>query len=209
MGQPLGEGKVACLERVGDAASGVRLLVGELPQKAAVESGVPGEAIEAIGSLDTVDLGETYGRRFAGGRGGRLPRGDPSTEGRKQSIRVNRFGDVIVHSRFETPLPFFHQSVRGHRQDGKVIETGIGAQQPCRRVAVHFGHLQVHQDDIKGRRLGPVLEQLDCDPAVAGNGYGRSLAFEQFLAICWFISLSSTNRTRMPAALCSTDSFCW
>ena len=89
---------------------------------------------------------------------------------------------MVVHSRFEAPLPFFDQCVRGHRQDRKVIEPGIGSQQPGRRVAVHLRHLQVHQDDVEvGGGCGPFWSSSTACRPCGGNRDCGSLAFQQFL----------------------------
>ncbi len=84
---------------------------------------------------------------------GVLARLRPARQGGEQRIRIDRLGHVVVHAGVQAALPLLHQRVRRHGDDREVLESRVRAQQPGRRVAVHLGHLQVHQDDVERRRL--------------------------------------------------------
>ena len=137
--------------------------------------------------------------RRRGTRRGLLPRLHPALERREQGVRVDRLGDVVVHAGVEAALALLHRGVRRHRDDRELREPRIRADLRRRLVAVHLGHLQVHQHDVVRRRRRPRPGASDGLSAVVGDRRRRApTPSSSSTAICWLISLSSTSRIRTP-----------
>ena len=60
---------------------------------------------------------------------------------------INRFGNMFVHSDFETEFAVSGHCIDRHGEDRQVGKTRVLANQPGRLEPVHFGHLGVHQYD--------------------------------------------------------------
>jgi len=74
-----------------------------------------------------------------------------------QGVLVYRFARVVVHPRGEAVVYVFLEDVRGHR-DYRHVFRPIRFQRPYRPrgfVAVHYGHLDVHQDKAVFLRVFP------------------------------------------------------
>ena len=103
-----------------------------------------------------------------------------TANGFEEHGRVDRFGDVIVHSGGNAALALLHGGVRGHGDDGQVVETGVGTEFRGRLITVHFGHLKVHQDYIEWRGLRAIGEDAPCFEAIIGDFDGGTDTFEKF-----------------------------
>ena len=93
-----------------------------------------------------------------------------------QHRNVNRLGEVHVHARIQTLLNVVRKGVRGHRDNRNRPADGVvaGAEGARRFVAVHYGHLHVHQDNVVVAGAD-VVERLHQLLAVAVNRAGRAL----------------------------------
>ena len=67
----------------------------------------------------------------------------------------------------------------GHGDDRQAREAAVGPEVGRGLVAVHLGHLEIHQHEIERGRLRAVRENLHRLAAVAGDAHGRAGAFEQ------------------------------
>ena len=101
---------------------------------------------------------------------------------------------VVVHARVQAGLAVGGHGVGRHGDDGQ------GLAGPARRgwrawllEAVHFGHLQVHQHQVK--RVGLRAQRLQCQAAVVGHGDRRTFPSRP-LATIWLILLSSASKIR-------------
>ena len=101
----------------------------------------------------------------------------------KQRIGVNRLGHKVDHARLHALLAVFHHRVRRHRDNRYRVPTRLCTNRACRRQAVHFRHLHVHQNQVVGlrRRLqhgqgnAPVVGNVHFEPGVAQQFTGHLL----------------------------------
>jgi len=90
---------------------------------------------------------------------------------------ANRLGDVSVHARGETVFEVAFEGVGVHGHDGDV---GAGeflalANEARGLVAVHVGHLDVHEDEVEVAGL----PGLDGEKSVGGDGDGEAAFFQE------------------------------
>ena len=130
-------------------------------------------------------------REFFPGAGGNKPpvyteplfvrlRPDILLQGRGQDFRVNRFGDMVIHSGLQAVLHIVREGICRHGNDGNRlrIRTRQGADGPRCFDAVHDGHAQIHQDGCKF--IGSTgLERFQSQLAVFGGDDGQLLVVEQ------------------------------
>ncbi len=66
-------------------------------------------------------------------------------------IRMDRFGQVIIHRRFQTSLAVSLQCVRSHCDNWGVFSHGFFAFADYRSSfeTTHFGHLYIHKNEIE------------------------------------------------------------
>ena len=69
---------------------------------------------------------------------------------------------MVVHAGIRVELLFVRHGMRGHGNDGQRLESGQAAQCAGRRVPIHDGHLDVHQNEIEGigARLAQDIERF-------------------------------------------------
>ena len=73
---------------------------------------------------------------------------DPARQRRPQLRRVDGFGHVVVHAHGEAALAIGLHRVGGHGDHRQVGEAGVGPQQARGSLAVHHGHLHVHEHHV-------------------------------------------------------------
>ncbi len=71
---------------------------------------------------------------------------------------IDRLGGEFIAAGAEAALAVFHHGVGGERDDGPFVT--IAAEIPGGGVAVHDGHLHIHEDDVEGFPLGKRGEGL-------------------------------------------------
>ena len=105
-------------------------------------------------------------------------------QGAEEFLWFDRLGDVAVHARRQAALAILGEGVGGHRQDGRSGASGQCADQSRGLQAVHHRHLNVHQDEVVGRRAGlgngrlTVVGKLDLQ-ADAGQQLHRDLLIDR------------------------------
>ena len=107
------------------------------------------------------------GRRSGSGRGHGGLLVQMGVEHGGEGGEVHRLGEEVVHARGEAAFALPLDRRRGHRdhrQSGS--RAGPGPDLPGRRVAVHAGHLHVHQDGVERLAL-EVVERRE--PVVGGR----------------------------------------
>src|SRR5690242_14291707 len=67
-----------------------------------------------------------------------------------------------------------------HRDDWNLLAPGIVAQEFSRGDAVHHGHLQIHENDIKWRRLFFLRQDLHRLSAMVSEGDACTSALQKF-----------------------------
>ena len=88
------------------------------------------------------------------------PRRDrrPALQRGGELLRIDRLGDIVVHSRRQAPGARVGHHIRRQRDDRDPRAVlFLFPDQAARRVAVHLGHLAIHQD----RRVGRARGRLD------------------------------------------------
>ncbi len=115
---------------------------------------IPGKSVRTSRSGEDGSRGNGFGLRH---RGLTLVAGD----GREHRYRIDRLGDMVVHSRIQKPLAFLDGGMGGHRNNRQFGESRIGADTGRRLMAVHYGHLQVHKHNV----IGPSTQQSECGPS--------------------------------------------
>jgi hypothetical protein len=72
---------------------------------------------------------------------------------------------MVIHSRIEASFAIASHRMGGHGNDGKIMEPGIGANQPGRGQAIHHRHLNVHQHEIEWLRQNLIdgVAAVDCN----------------------------------------------
>ena len=128
----------------------------------------PSIAGRSAGGLDEEGAG-LAGRLSADSTSTRHKRLHPALERRVESVRVDGLGHVVVHSGVQAALAFFHRRVGGHGDDRELRKARIRADLGRRLEAVHFGHLEIHQNDVVRRRERDALEHPDGLPSVVGD----------------------------------------
>ena len=183
VGQPLGQCPIVLLECIRDLGACVCLFSYELLEQAAVELLVAGDPFQTALNVYSFDWRNLYvhpRRGFLFGRGSRrLTPLRPLRQSGEERIGIDGLCHMAVHASLETALPFLHEGMRSHRQDREIVESRVGAEMTGRREAVHFGHLQVHQHDVKWRRLRSVPKQIHGDLAVPRNRDDGSRTLQQ------------------------------
>src|SRR5258705_4440302 len=77
----------------------------------------------------------------------------PDSHQRKKLVGVDRLRDVVGGSRDDRLLAVALHRLRRERDDRKLLERLLGADDPHRLVAVHARHHDVHQDEVDLRML--------------------------------------------------------
>ena len=96
----------------------------------------------------------------------------------EQQIRVNRFGSMFIHTRFETAFAIARHHIGRHGDNRQVSQPFDGTDGAGRLQAVHQRHLHIHQHQVIGvfldhvQRLcaivgetdlaAPVLQEVRC-----------------------------------------------
>lgn len=175
VGDSLGGFEVVGLEGGGDLVGGFDLLLDEFAEEFEVEFAVAADAAEAIGGVEARGCGEVG---VGGGwRGWLLGFGfgcfcvgggfEVASDGGEHCIGVDGFGDVIIHAGGDAAVAFFCGGVGGHGDDGERVEAFFRADFGSGLVAVHLGHLEVHEDEVEGVGVG--LEGLDGLETIIGD----------------------------------------
>ena len=104
-----------------------------------------------------------------------------SIDGFEKLLGFDRFGQIIVHARFEASFPVAFHGVGRHGHDGNAdLRFRFPASDGRRGLEpVHHGHLDVHEDEVehppgprfdrpfsvpgRGHRMAAFLEQVDGD----------------------------------------------
>src|SRR5579872_6967651 len=112
---------------------------------------------------------------------------------RKQLLRVDRLGHVVVHSSFQAALPVAFHSVSSHGYDAEptsrclfFASNGGGGFE-----AIHLWHLEIHQYDIE--RVAPVfLKNLERLAAIVGrrNHVSCFLQYTDYELLVHFVVLN-------------------
>ena len=97
-------------------------------------------------------------------------------QGGKQLVRVDGFGKVAVHARFQAQVAVAAHGVGRHGQHGQIRPGRVLAQKPGGGQAVHHGHLHVHQHQV----VGGLGEHVQCHLSVLGYVYHQACATQQF-----------------------------
>ena len=82
--------------------------------------------------------------------------GKPLRQCTVQLIGGDRFGDIVIHPGDHTLFPVSLHGVGGHcnHRDAVILHGGVGvANSPRCFVAVHQGHLAIHQYQVVGKLL--------------------------------------------------------
>ncbi len=96
----------------------------------------------------------------------------PALQGSEQHGRIDRLGDVIVHAGIEAPFALTGHCVRRHRDDRQLGKRRHLTDLRSRFIAVHLGHLDIHQHQIEGmplqhrQRILAVARRADQQPHV-------------------------------------------
>ena len=66
-----------------------------------------------------------------------------------QNVHIQRLRQMIVHPRVLAPEDILGKGVGRHRDDRDLFRIGAvhGADRFCRLIAIHIGHLHIHEDD--------------------------------------------------------------
>ena len=96
---------------------------------------------------------------------------------REKISDIERFGDVAVHPGFKAEFSVAYHRVSGHRNDGNVLPAQLFALSNgyCGFQAVHFGHLNIHEDKVEGL----CFMSFYCQLASLGYGNGVASLFQQ------------------------------
>ena len=125
-------------------------------------------------SGDSVDGAASAHRRR------RRSRMEVASDGVEEDVRVNRLGNVIVHPGGDAGGTLLERGMRGHGDDRQRRETAVGTDVRRRLIAIHLGHLQIHEDHVVGGRVRPPQQRLDGFAAVVRDVHRGAGAFEQF-----------------------------
>src|SRR5438270_10202458 len=68
----------------------------------------------------------------------------------------------------------------GHRDDRDLLSPGIAAQKFSSGDAVHLGHLQIHENDIKWSRLCTLRQDLHGFSPMISEGDDRARTLQKF-----------------------------
>ena len=106
----------------------------------------------------------------------------PPVKSFKNKLPFNGFADIVIHPRFNAGLPVTFHGVGGHGYYGDFSKPAL-ADLFCCLQAIHFRHLDVHNNYIKiirrcGKgfhRLSAVTGRCDC---VAGLAQDQGRQFE-------------------------------
>ena len=80
---------------------------------------------------------------------------------------IDRFSQILIHAFGHQPLPLAGRGVGCHGYDGRLLVTPFGTDRLAGGDAIHDGHLDIHEDEIKFHamsqfhRLAPVLAGMD------------------------------------------------
>ncbi len=80
-------------------------------------------------------------------------------------MRIDRLGNMIVHTHVEAQLAICRQCVGGHGDDGQVLEAPVGPEDARGRHSVHHRHLHIHQHGV----VIVLLDQPDGLLAILGQ----------------------------------------
>ena len=80
----------------------------------------------------------------------------------------------------ETSLALFDRGVRRHGVNRQVVEPCVGTDLRGRLMAVHHGHLQVHEHHVVGGRNRPAEQLVGGLLSVVGDVDLRPDPFQQF-----------------------------
>ena len=76
---------------------------------------------------------------------------------------------MVIHPGVQAAPPLLDHGVGGHGDDRQRLEAGVGANDPCRFVTVHLGHLQIHQHQIEGFPVQAGVQPRHCFPAIGAT----------------------------------------
>ena len=93
-------------------------------------------------------------------RGVKRGLGQPFQQRAVEHVRVDWFGDMVVHTGHFACLAVFIKGVGGHGQNGGAFVVGQVANGTCGNQAIHHRHLHIHQDEVIG--VGLRLAQSFC-----------------------------------------------
>ena len=131
-------------------------------------------AVQACGASHSVHV-ERSPYEFLLIRGSLRQRGDAPehrVNARRQDLRAERFGDVIVGAEFQADHDVAFLAFRGQHDDGNPPRGRIVLEVPADRQTVHAGQHQIQQDQI--RLVGDGV--LQCGLSVlAADGNQKSL----------------------------------
>ena len=68
---------------------------------------------------------------------------------RQDALDGDGFGFIVVGTSPQTLFPVFAPGERGERDDVQVLRARVCAKPADRLESVHFGHLYIHEDDIR------------------------------------------------------------
>ena len=106
---------------------------------------------------------------------------DPAPQDVGEVGVAHRLGDVVVHAGVEASLAVAVHRMGGHRDHRRAAALLAAAQLAGRLVAVHVGHLAVHQDRVVAprgerlERLAPVADDVDAAAAALERASGDDL----------------------------------
>ena len=172
VGEALGESRVALGQRGGDLLDRRSLLLRELAEEFQIELLIardPGQAILGIEAFKGREVRDCAAARISWHSASLSPaEGDArSPKARcgcrlvepahrlEQQRRINGFGDVVVHAGRQAALPLLNRRVGGHGEDRQVGKPRVGANFRRGLVAVHLGHLEVHEDQVESGGARP------------------------------------------------------
>ncbi|MFM1944606.1 MAG: hypothetical protein RI897_3588 [Verrucomicrobiota bacterium] len=127
MSDALGGFEVVGLEGGGDLAGSFDLLLDELAEEFEVELSVAADAAESVlgveaGGGGQVGVGGSWRGGFLCFGFGCLGGGfEVASYGGEHGIRVDGFGDVVVHAGGDAAVAFFRGGVGGHGDDREVL----------------------------------------------------------------------------------------
>ena len=90
-------------------------------------------------------------------------------------MRIDRLADEVVHAGLHARLAVAGERIGRHRKNRHVGAGAQAANPPGRFQSVHFGHLDIHQD----QGIPPRLGFFQRDPAVAGDFHDQPDLVEQ------------------------------
>ena len=122
-------------------------------------------------------------RRTGRGCGAVVSLGSPALDDGKQLMRLEGLRQIVVHAGREATV-FLDAGSMGREGDDSLLRpAGRGANHFGGGEPVHFGHLDIHQDDVErlarnGRnRLSAVADDLDDVPALLEHHAGDFLVY--------------------------------